>query len=102
MGGKKDDITIIVAFIQEKLYNNNPFKNNLLKNRSFYHITQKIDLMAPKAINPTEEFIKNFENLNLNNASQNLNNQNFLSSDKNAYLTQNLDNGSNNLNNSFH
>lgn len=102
MGGKKDDITIIVAFIQEKLYRNNHLKNNAFKSSSYYNISEKIKQIPQKIFNPTEDFIKNFENLNLNNgAGGNSKNEDFLSLNKNEYLNR-LDKSNNNLNDSFH
>lgn len=100
MGGKKDDITIIVAFIQEKFYRNNLLKNNILKNRSYYNISNKIQPLPQKAINPADDFIKNFESINLKNSEEITREESF-NSDKNEYLID-IDNSNNSLNDSFH
>jgi len=110
MGGKKDDITIIIAFIQEKIYPKNLLKTNAFKNASLYDISDKFKRIPHKAFNSnnpntttiTEEFIKNFENINLNfNSNQNSKKEEFLGSNKNEDLMC-LDNSSLNLNNAFH
>ncbi len=62
MGGKKDDITIIVAFIQEKIYRKSINKSFLQEN-GFFNFKRNSNENTIK--NTSNDFIKNFENINL-------------------------------------
>lgn len=104
MGGKKDDITIIVAFIQEKVFRKSSLEKKIFKNETIYNYTKTIKQAAPpESISRTDEYIKNFENLNLNKATEIRNNEDIIRLNKDEYLIDlNNNSNNNNPNNSFH